>query len=444
VSEPGRLFQSKAIRSRVGHERRKRAPNGFATASLPAALERHRPGWRCSTDVRRRRPRESPARGEAARAQACFSTDMAKSPTYVARLRCRTWHVWPEKTAVGSSWFKVDLGDGVPVLAQAAVLSYLNRTQPNDYTPEPTELGQLVWRGEIPGIYFVREHALKAPEDVNRIAFEHRNANRGEIDIALALAYPGDLPLDAHEAVRRVLFAILSLINLRHNDYLTPSAPMQIAKQSGDGKQEIDSSFRVTVRERVTLTKPDLAQSLNDFAEAVCPSSASAKLQVALELYGAHFVETSVRARFLLLVMVLEVLATATQRSAAALALLEKWSTEAKAAAAELEEDAPERGDLDDLVKGVPFMRQGSIRGRVRELVRRSAPQAAEGRAWAKRGVALYDLRSRLVHDGFLSAADLEKGSLEAVAIVEMVLRSEIAAASAAAESGPAVATEPP
>jgi hypothetical protein len=93
--------------------------------------------------------------------------------------------------------------------------------------------------------------------------------------------------------------------------------------------------------------------------------------------------------------------------------------------------DAADHGWLHDIRKSLDHLTKGSIRGRVRELVRRAAPQP-EAATWAKRGTALYDLRSTLVHDGTLSASDLEKGASEAVAIVEMVLRAEMAATTTA------------
>lgn len=99
--------------------------------------------------------------------------------------------MWPEKEAVSSSWFTIDLGDGIQVPAQAALLCYLNRAQPNDYAAKPTKFGQLIWRGDIPGRYVVREQVLKAPEDESLVSFAHHYADRGEIDIALALAYTG-------------------------------------------------------------------------------------------------------------------------------------------------------------------------------------------------------------------------------------------------------------
>ena len=73
-----------------------------------------------------------------------------QDPTrYVATLRCRTWNVWPELTVIEAESFALDLGTEKPVFAQAAVLSYLNRSRHWEYTSERTEHGPLIGTGSV-------------------------------------------------------------------------------------------------------------------------------------------------------------------------------------------------------------------------------------------------------------------------------------------------------
>src|SRR5258708_9113160 len=108
---------------------------------------------------------------------------MSDMRRYTATLRCRTWHSWPERTVFGSKGFKLKLADDVVVIAGVAVATYLARSIAYDYTSERTEVGPLVWRGDIPGAYVVGETILKAPEDTIPITCEQEPARKGEVDI---------------------------------------------------------------------------------------------------------------------------------------------------------------------------------------------------------------------------------------------------------------------
>ncbi|HEV2041342.1 MAG TPA: hypothetical protein VGT81_15140 [Casimicrobiaceae bacterium] len=154
-----------------------------------------------------------------------------RDPTrYVATLRCQTWNVWPELTVIEAESFALDLGNEKPAFAQAAVLSYLNRSRPWEYTSERTEHGPLIGLGSATGLYLVRDAILKAPEDEIPVAFEHANARRGEIDISFAFMFDGELPSSARDSIRSAAFAFMSLINLKLGDFLTPVAPLAIRK----------------------------------------------------------------------------------------------------------------------------------------------------------------------------------------------------------------------
>ena len=242
---------------------------------------------------------------------------------YVATLRCQTWNVWPEKTIIEAESFCLDLGIGDLVPAQIAVLSYLNRTKPEEYTAERTEVGSLVWRGNIPGQYLVRDATLKAPEDVVTIEWEHEHTRRGEIDIAIAFSFSGQIESTIHEAIRCTAFAFMSLINLRLSDYLTPVAPLKIRKILDTGSQ-FESVSILAVRKRESLHHAELQPTITHIARVLSFAPKAEKLRTALELYGSHFYERQARTRFLLLVIALEALAPPTDKLQVALDLLAK------------------------------------------------------------------------------------------------------------------------
>src|SRR5215510_6261034 len=147
---------------------------------------------------------------------------------YIVTLRCRSWHVWPEMTVVEAEPFDLDLGRQLRVHAQLAVLSYLNRSEPAKFIEERTEKGRLLWRGQIPDLYSIRNTILKTPEDVVPLRLEHEHARRGEVDIVLTFPLDRALPLRTYEPLRSATFTFMSLLNLKLKDFLTPVAPIQI------------------------------------------------------------------------------------------------------------------------------------------------------------------------------------------------------------------------
>ena len=260
---------------------------------------------------------------------------MADKSEFVAILRCRTWNVWPESTVIEHP-FAIEYGRASPVSARLAILSYLNRTQPEKFEQEATSLGPIIWDGAVPGLYLVRDTVLKAPEDTVQVALVHRNAQKGEVDICIYFTFDGEIPPSLREAVQACASAIMSLVNLRLEDYLTPSLPLQIRKVIERGGL-IDSTFRLAVHRRHILTKEGLNSTLPGIAKALVDPQQSEKLRVALELYAAHFTERQVRVRFLLLVMAIESLARSNHKHSAAISLLERWQQELTAEMAALQ-----------------------------------------------------------------------------------------------------------
>ena len=294
---------------------------------------------------------------------------MPEASEYVAILRCQTWNVWPEKTTIEHRPFQIAYGDQPPVPARLAILSYLNRTKPEIYQQESTTLGPLVWDGAVPGFHLVHDTILKAPEDVVEVAWQYRNSQRGEIDICINFKFPGEVPPPLLEAVRTTASAIMSLINLRLKDYLTPSVPLQLRKVVNDSGS-IESAVLLAVRSRSVLNNESLEHTLSEIANSLATQQNGEKLRVALELYAAHFNERQVRVRFLLLVMAIETLVEATSKHHVTINLLERWHKELNAEMANHSPSSEEFKSLEALSRELTFRADDSIRSQVRKLFR--------------------------------------------------------------------------
>jgi len=346
---------------------------------------------------------------------------MATPYTYMAILRCQTWHIWPEKSVIEASSFTLDLGLSTPIPAQLAVVTYLQRSEPTMYAKEKTEIGPLIWTGAIQGNYTVRDTVLKAPKDITEITCEHEHARRGEVDISIAFRYNGDLTEAALEAIRCTLFATMSLLNLELSDFLTPVAPMQIRKVVGD-KFEFASTVVVAVRDRRQLNTDPIEANINNISRALSTSANAGKLRTALELYGSHFFERQARTRFLLLVIALETLAIPMPKHPVALHLLEKWKAELIVELSRHPEASAEYVSLEALSRELLQRREDSIRSQVRMLFKRAAKVKGDDPApFERRALNVYDIRSSLVHDGSLAPGVLDKAESDARELLEYV-----------------------
>lgn len=231
---------------------------------------------------------------------------MPQFDEYIAILLCQTWNVWPEKTIVEFRPFRINYGATATIPALLLVTSYVNRSEPEKYLNEETQIGPLIWDGVTRGLHRVRNTILKAPEDKVELAFQHRNAQRGEVDICINFRFEGEIPPALLEAARATASAIMSLVNLQLQDYLTPSVPFHIRKVLPEGGGSMESSVLLAVQNRQVLTKQALEISLSKIATSLLSLEYGEKLRVALELYAAHFNEQQVRVRFLLIVIAME------------------------------------------------------------------------------------------------------------------------------------------
>lgn len=135
---------------------------------------------------------------------------------------------------------------------------------------------------------------------------------------------------------------------------------------------------------------------------------ADTKLKVALDLYNAFFREASTNARFLTLNMVLEALAPSELKHQFALDAITRWIDEIKQLQKATDSESDEWEAYESLIREVGFRREKSIRSSIRSLVRLTlSPSDPEAEALSREAVRLYDVRSRLVHDGYVPGEDL-------------------------------------
>ena len=175
---------------------------------------------------------------------------------YVAILRCQTWNNWPATTVFGLSSLQFRFDEGLIVPAELRIVTYLSRSPPDVYTPEDTNCGPIVSDNLVGSFYRVRDSFFLATDDPPKeVVFAYRQTRHGEIDIAISFKLDGDPPDFVVESVRGLAFSVMSLVNLIHEDFLTPAAPFQIQKVLQDGRRQLGSAQKITVEHRRTLNK---------------------------------------------------------------------------------------------------------------------------------------------------------------------------------------------
>jgi hypothetical protein len=320
--------------------------------------------------------------------------------------------------------FSLELEPGHWVRAQLAVVSYLNRINPAEYTEDQTDIGPRVATGRVHGLYTVRDFILKAPEDQVQVALQYAHARRGEIDISIAFAYWEDPKAPMLEALRCTTLAVMALLNIQLGDHLTPVAPLQVSKVLSSGQDQFESSFHMSVLDRARLMPDTLEPVVSRLAEVLSRSQGSQKLRTALELYGSHFNEPQARTRFLLLVIATETLATPRQKHRVALQLAEKWQADLASVRTSYADGTDEHFALSALERELLVRTDISIRSQVRELFTQVGLKLGLGDL-AKRALRVYDQRSKLVHDGALPANELGDAEREARELLELAIKSE-------------------
>lgn len=155
------------------------------------------------------------------------------------------------------------------------------------------------------------------------------------------------------------------------------------------------------------------------------------KLLTALELYRAHYSETSARARLLTLTMVLEVLAERRVRPKKATELLSRLGLEIQQRLSQPDLGAEEAIALNSLSRELDYRTRDSIRTAVRDLVESTYQKTDTAQALeaSERALEIYDVRSKLVHKGRVEGAELGKSLTDLTEIVKAVLRLRLQAA---------------
>jgi hypothetical protein len=312
-------------------------------------------------------------------------------------------------------------------VARLVLSSYVNRSSPEKYLNEETQFGPLVWDGVTPGLHRVREAVLKAPDDTVNVTWQHRTAQRGEVDICINFKFEGEIPPAFREAVRATVYAVMSLLNLKLQDFLTPTAPFQIRKVLPGGNGIIESGVWIAVHNRHAPAKEVLTETLAGIAGFLTNSQQNEKHRVALELYAAHFNEQQTRVRFLLLVIAMESLAMPTKKHGVAISLLERWQQELSKEMPRYDSSSEEFKSLEALSREIKFREEDSIRSQIRKLfVSINGIGPTESDQLQRRALHVYDKRSTLVHDGHLPDDELLTLETEARELLERLFMSAI------------------
>ena len=130
----------------------------------------------------------------------------------------------------------------------------------------------------------------------------------------------------------------------------------------------------------------------------------NSKLRTALDLYNSYFYEYSLKAKFLTLIMALEVLTNSTSKSKRVLHVIEKWKGEIEHEKSKLDKNNKDFEAFEALERELLFRQENSLRSRIRELVYESLNDTnnPDAEKYARKAVKLYDQRSQLVHEGTL------------------------------------------
>lgn len=345
---------------------------------------------------------------------------------FVSVLRCKSWNIWPASEVIECRDFAIKYGSTEILPARLAVLSYIQKSPMEQPDGEDTKTGLKIWSGEVIGPRSIWDGILAPPEDKFEVTLTHRQSHRGEIDISMNFLFDvedlDDLPVELVEAIHSSSYSIMSLLNIRLNDFLTPAAPVQILQVLPGGQKQYSPVVRVHCKEWAALNSADTQEQLDTVAALLSNSKFGDKFRIALELYAAHYNEQHVRVRFLLLVIAMEALAPSTEKHQVVLDLLERWKQELKDAKSHLSSDSEEYQSFAALSRELSFRSEDSIRSQIRKLfagVSRTSEE--ESIALQRRALKVYDKRSELVHKGYLPAAELADLEVEARELLEML-----------------------
>jgi hypothetical protein len=196
-----------------------------------------------------------------------------------------------------------------------------------------------------------------------------------------------------------------------------------------------DSMAFVKIGESTLVQKAPVSDICKFIAEGVSELGNSDLLEnseyrTAVDLYNAFHWETSDTARFLTLVMALEVLSIVKKRRRreSILSMVEKWKEEIKALPEKYEKNSEERQYLETQIASLEgqlsYLMEESITSRIKKLVHDTLEPSSDINESepVKKAGDIYGIRSNLVHNGHVPPEKLRPALRDARKIVRAVL----------------------
>ncbi|GIW90598.1 MAG: hypothetical protein KatS3mg109_1030 [Pirellulaceae bacterium] len=218
--------------------------------------------------------------------------------------------------------------------------------------------------------------------------------------------------------------------NLHKNFGFPISGPVGFVSGSLPAVIPVDKNIRVATVLDVTIDQSIPASRIAHYLECALSHRDAGqlflneRLKLALELWSDYHREFSLKAKFLTLVMALEVLAPPATKHSVALEVIDRWNEELTSKLQQCAEDPEEREAIESLQREILFRRERSIRSRIRKHILEVVGAVNHDNAdlAAQNAVRAYDLRGRLLHTGTLSPTELSEGHTCALQALRTVL----------------------
>ncbi|TSJ84641.1 HEPN domain-containing protein [Chitinimonas sp. BJB300] len=149
-------------------------------------------------------------------------------------------------------------------------------------------------------------------------------------------------------------------------------------------------------------------------------------LPTVFDLYLSHFYENTIQARFLTLIMALEVIAPVIDKHHTVMPLLAEFETKLEATI-QVTSDKDALSALKSLQEELRFRKGISISQRLRSLIlNEESLNASEREDLAKKIGDAYGLRSTMLHDGISDAQKLSEAMDTTLRAVKLILRARL------------------
>lgn len=191
-----------------------------------------------------------------------------------------------------------------------------------------------------------------------------------------------------------------------------------------DGNFKVISAGKASIRQ--TASPADVIDLLAFGMSVRSPEGIGEdeRLWAAFDLYSAFYGESSVRARFLTLVMVLESLTEPSLRPPIIQDMVDRFAEIIDESLVDVDDGSAETFALEALRREIdPHRRRNSIRASLREMILTVLADDEDSDDVAQRAVDIYDKRSRLVHGGSIQPNELSRLTDEVRQIVHRLLK---------------------